>query len=135
MATTTSPSNGASLPAFDLDPIDGQAWCERVTREEIEAYGESIKNSDDANAATAFAKAATSLAAQHEGVADIAALAAECERLASAKTRAPLIVTSPAKLVGTPPARRWIVRDCIPCGVVTGLYGDGGIGKSLLAQQ
>ncbi|HWX46888.1 MAG TPA: AAA family ATPase [Roseomonas sp.] len=34
-----------------------------------------------------------------------------------------------------PPARRWTVEDWIPRGVVTGLYGDGGLGKSLLAQQ
>ena len=26
--------------------------------------------------------------------------------------------------------REWIVRDWLPCGVVTGLYGDGGLGKS-----
>jgi RecA-family ATPase len=31
--------------------------------------------------------------------------------------------------------REWIVPDWIPCGVVTGLYGDGGFGKTLLAQQ
>ncbi len=31
--------------------------------------------------------------------------------------------------------RKWVVPDWIPCGVVTALYGDGGIGKSLLAQQ
>ena len=35
----------------------------------------------------------------------------------------------------SPPARAWIVPDWLPCGVVTGLYGDGGLGKSLLAQQ
>jgi RecA-family ATPase len=34
-----------------------------------------------------------------------------------------------------PPPRRWIVPDWIPYGAVTGLYGDGGLGKSLLAQQ
>jgi RecA-family ATPase len=34
-----------------------------------------------------------------------------------------------------PPERKWIVPDWIPYGVVTGLYGDGGLGKSLLAQQ
>jgi RecA-family ATPase len=48
---------------------------------------------------------------------------------------APLAIISPAKLRGRPPARQWIVRDWLPCGVVTGLYGDGGLGKSLLAQQ
>jgi hypothetical protein len=48
----------------------------------------------------------------------------------------PLKPVSPTAFVGrTPPAREWIVQDWVPCGVVTGLYGDGGTGKSLLAQQ
>ena len=34
-----------------------------------------------------------------------------------------------------PPARQWIVPGWIPRGVVTMLSGDGGLGKSLLAQQ
>ena len=34
-----------------------------------------------------------------------------------------------------PPPRFWIAEDWIPYGVVTGLYGDGGVGKSLIAQQ
>ncbi len=33
------------------------------------------------------------------------------------------------------PERRWLVRDWIPQGQVTLLGGDGGVGKSLLAQQ
>lgn len=33
------------------------------------------------------------------------------------------------------PDREWLVRDWIPNRVVTLLYGDGGTGKSLLAQQ
>ena len=33
------------------------------------------------------------------------------------------------------PPRRWIVPNWTPYGVVTGLYGDGGVGKSLLSQQ
>jgi RecA-family ATPase len=33
------------------------------------------------------------------------------------------------------PERRWLVPDWIPWHTVTGLYGDGGLGKSLLAQQ
>jgi RecA-family ATPase len=45
-------------------------------------------------------------------------------------------IVSPTSLAGKPlPERDWIVRDWLPCGVVTGLYGDGGLGKSLLAQQ
>jgi hypothetical protein len=43
---------------------------------------------------------------------------------------------SPVSLTGLEvPARRWLVPDWLPSGVVTGLYGDGGVGKSLLAQQ
>jgi len=46
------------------------------------------------------------------------------------------VIVSPTALAGRPlPPRRWIVRDWIPCGVVTALYGDGGLGKSLMAQQ
>src|SRR4051795_6811808 len=33
------------------------------------------------------------------------------------------------------PARRFILEDWIPAECVTSLYGDGGIGKSLLAQE
>ncbi|MBB4017604.1 hypothetical protein GGR16_002638 [Chelatococcus caeni] len=36
---------------------------------------------------------------------------------------------------GEPPERRWIVEDWIPAGTVTSIYGDGGLGKTLLAQQ
>lgn len=48
---------------------------------------------------------------------------------------APLALLDPRTWTMPAPARRWIVPDWIPRGVVTGLYGDGGIGKSLLAQQ
>jgi RecA-family ATPase len=44
--------------------------------------------------------------------------------------------TNPADLHGQPvPERRWIVQDWLPCGHVTLNYGDGGTGKTLLAQQ
>jgi len=40
------------------------------------------------------------------------------------------------KLAGTePPAREWIVPGWLPVGAVTLNYGDGGTGKTLLAQQ
>lgn len=47
----------------------------------------------------------------------------------------PLIVR-PTALQGLDiPPRKWLVRNWAPWGVVTGLYGEGGLGKSLLAQQ
>lgn len=36
---------------------------------------------------------------------------------------------------GEPPPRRWVVEDWIVEGAVNSLYGDGGLGKTLLAQQ
>lgn len=38
-------------------------------------------------------------------------------------------------LAGEPPERRWVVKDWIVEGAVNSLYGDGGLGKTLLAQQ
>jgi hypothetical protein len=39
------------------------------------------------------------------------------------------------ELTGEPKEREWIVKDWIPKGVVSILSGDGGMGKTLLAQQ
>lgn len=36
---------------------------------------------------------------------------------------------------GKPPEREWIVPDWLPKGVVSSLSGDGGVGKTLVAQQ
>lgn len=38
-------------------------------------------------------------------------------------------------LCGTPAPREWVAEGWIPKGVITGLSGDGGMGKTLLAQQ
>lgn len=47
-----------------------------------------------------------------------------------------LTPVDPLTWADTPvPERRWIVRNWIPHGAVTMLSGDGGAGKSLLAQQ
>lgn len=47
----------------------------------------------------------------------------------------PLALLDPRAWTNPAPPRRWIVQDWVPVGVVTALYGDGGIGKSLAAQQ
>ncbi|MDE0741961.1 MAG: AAA family ATPase [Candidatus Poseidoniia archaeon] len=39
------------------------------------------------------------------------------------------------ELIGIPPQRQWIIQDWLPRGCVTAIYGDGGVGKSLLVQQ
>ncbi len=44
-------------------------------------------------------------------------------------------IDPPNDWVGVPPEREWIVPGWLPKGYVTALYGDGGVGKSLLAQQ
>lgn len=46
-----------------------------------------------------------------------------------------LPLRDPCSWTGPAPARQWNVRDWIPRGTVTAKYGDGGVGKSLLAQQ
>jgi len=44
-------------------------------------------------------------------------------------------VVDPSTLSRCPPApREWVVQDWLPIGAVTANYGDGGIGKTLLAQ-
>lgn len=45
------------------------------------------------------------------------------------------VVTGSALVGREIPARQWLIRDLIPSGTVTLLAGDGGTGKSLLAQQ
>jgi len=35
----------------------------------------------------------------------------------------------------TPPDRNWVIEGWLPTGYVTAIYGDGGVGKSLLSQQ
>lgn len=40
-----------------------------------------------------------------------------------------------SELSGEPPERPWLVDQWVPAGVVSALYGDGGVGKTLIAQQ
>jgi RecA-family ATPase len=40
-----------------------------------------------------------------------------------------------SKLAGTPPERQWLVPEWIPANTVSSIYGDGGVGKTLIAQQ
>jgi hypothetical protein len=47
----------------------------------------------------------------------------------------PSDLIDPRAWVQAAPPRQWIVENWIPRAVVTALYGDGGMGKTLLAQQ
>lgn len=47
----------------------------------------------------------------------------------------PIRWARPSDWVGEPPPREWEVRDWIPKGEVVLLYGEGGVGKTLLAHQ
>ena len=54
----------------------------------------------------------------------------------SAASTKPLAWIDPCEWQGQPvPERRWVASDWIPEGVVTGLYGPGGLGKTLSVQQ
>ena len=44
-------------------------------------------------------------------------------------------ILDPRKWTAPAPLRQWIVADWIPRGYVTGMYGDGGVGKSIVLQQ
>jgi hypothetical protein len=47
----------------------------------------------------------------------------------------PIRWVRPSEWIGDPPPREWEVRDWIPKGEVVLLYGEGGVGKTLLAHQ
>ena len=47
----------------------------------------------------------------------------------------PIRWVRPSEWVGDPPPRLWEVKDWIPKGEVVLLYGEGGVGKTLLAHQ
>ena len=53
----------------------------------------------------------------------------------TADTNTKIEAINPSLWQGTPPERKWLIKDWLPRGYVTALYGDGGVGKSLLAQQ
>lgn len=59
----------------------------------------------------------------------------------SKKTLSILITSSGAaviplsKFTGAPPPRRWLIENVLPMGEISALYGDGGMGKSLLSMQ
>jgi hypothetical protein len=53
-------------------------------------------------------------------------------------TSAPTDYVTPIKFsefVGAPPSREWLIEGILPKGEISLIYGDGGLGKSLLAMQ
>lgn len=61
--------------------------------------------------------------------------ATETPPASGAREVLPLDLLDPRTWTMDPPPRRWVVTDWVQRGTVTGLYGDGGIGKSLFVQQ
>jgi RecA-family ATPase len=58
------------------------------------------------------------------------------KELKKAEEYKPLAVIDPCSLFGIPvPDRKWIVLEWLPVGYTTALYGDGGLGKTLVVQQ
>jgi RecA-family ATPase len=57
------------------------------------------------------------------------------QRLAEADPHAFRLINPVSLAVVPVPCRQWIVEDWLPVGCVTANYGDGGTGKTLLAQQ
>src|SRR4051812_12717264 len=61
--------------------------------------------------------------------------------MAEVRTRRPepepsgFTLLDPRQWTQPAPDREWIVPDWIPRGLVTALYGDGGVGKSLASMQ
>ena len=70
---------------------------------------------------------------EHQRVAEPAEVAAEVEP-GPPEIREGNII-DPREWTAPAPLREWLVQDWIPLGTVTGLYADGGVGKSLLMQQ
>ncbi len=75
--------------------------------------------------------------ADRAGYHDATAEAGAAAKKANGHSASTELVTlfAPETLAGKPvPARTWLVQDWIPFGQTTALYGDGGAGKTLLAQ-
>jgi RecA-family ATPase len=66
---------------------------------------------------------------------DFSGDAAETRAETQADARDGLVINPPVHWTAPAPLRQWLIDQWIPIGYVTGLYGDGGVGKSLLAQQ
>jgi len=67
---------------------------------------------------------------------DLGMQRAEQHAAAKAEASKPLRIICPADLeYDAVPEREWIVLGWLPIGCTTANYGDGGVGKTLLAQQ
>ncbi len=103
----------------------GRLIYETAVRRELIAAVEEI--ADRAYDGRTDEPVGTVVADAHRWIADL------CARTDARSLVADLI--DPCALDGQPvPERRWLVPDWLPWGHVTALYGDGGTGKSLLAQ-
>lgn len=72
---------------------------------------------------------------ENHGVANYEEVPEASSPASSPDTRDGLIINPPVHWTAPAPLRQWLIEDWVPIGYVTGLYGDGGVGKSLIAQQ
>ena len=73
---------------------------------------------------------------EDQSVAEVAEVRAEVSQQQPPHNfRDGLVINPPIHWTAPAPLREWLIEESIPIGYVTGLYGDGGIGKSLIAQQ
>ena len=73
---------------------------------------------------------------EDQSVAEVAEVRAEVSQQQPPHNfRDGLVINPPIHWTAPAPLREWLIEEWIPIGYVTGLYGDGGIGKSLIAQQ
>lgn len=72
---------------------------------------------------------------EDQSIAEVAELPREPQTEPPQDSRDGLVINPPVHWTAPAPLREWLIQDWIPIGYVTGLYGDGGVGKSLIAQQ
>jgi RecA-family ATPase len=132
-------TEGAGFAIFDAWSHKSSKYDLAATRARWEHYFSSPPTEIGAGTLFRLAKEACPGWRKPSAHAAEAAKGAQAQSVVGAgdnSTTAPLRIIDPRTLYGLPiPQRRWVVDQWMPWGQTTSLYGDGGLGKSLLAQQ
>jgi len=70
-----------------------------------------------------------------QGAAETEDFRGDAAETSAETSRDGLVINPTIHWTAPAPLRQWLIDQWIPIGYVTGLYGDGGVGKSLIAQQ